>query len=237
VGPRIPHATTLRVLIADPDGLARRMMSDALRETEVVASVHTASSAREALELARYYRPAVAIVDTSLAPNGAIDVIGRVLQGMPETRIVTVSVDSPHTAIAALRAGAVGHIHKEIDPKRFASLVLRAAEGEPVIPQELLMPLLELLRGIPDRGWRPLHSRLTTREWEIIELLGAGATTETIAERLTVSSTTVYSHVKSVLRKLGVNSRRDAVIAAERLRREEVSGSLRSRPVRPIYSV
>ena len=163
--------------------------------------------------------------------------ISSVLQCTPETRIVTVSVDAPQLAIAALRAGAVGHINKDVDPERFASLVIRAAEGEAVVPQDLLMPLLELLRAIPERGWRPLHSRLTTREWEIVELLGAGATTQTIAERLTVSSTTVYSHVKSLLRKLGVNSRRDAVIAAERLRREEVSRTLRARPVRPSYSV
>jgi two-component system, NarL family, nitrate/nitrite response regulator NarL len=242
--PSTVQAGTLSVLIADPDGLARRMMRDALRETDGVGSVHTAGSARESLELARYYRPTVAIVDTSLAfvdtslaSNGAIDVIGRVLALVPETRIVTVSVDAPHTAIAALRAGAVGHIHKDIDPERFARLVLRAADGEAIIPQELLMPLLELLRAIPDRGWRPLNSRLTTREWEIIELLGAGATTQTIAERLTVSSTTVYSHVKSVLRKLGVNSRRDAVIAAEHLRREEVSSTVRPRPVRSSYYV
>jgi two-component system nitrate/nitrite response regulator NarL len=236
MAPKSPELTARRVLVADPDGLARRMMSDALREADGVASVHPAGSARETLELARYYHPAVAIVDMSLAPNGAIDVIGNVLQCTPETRIVTVSVDAPHLAIAALRAGAVGHINKDVDPKRFASLVLRVAEGEAVVPQDLLMPLLELLRAIPERGWRPLHSRLTTREWEIVELLGAGATTQTIAEGLTVSSTTVYSHVKSLLRKLGVNSRRDAVIAAEHLRREEVSRTLRSRPARPSYS-
>jgi DNA-binding NarL/FixJ family response regulator len=234
---RSSDARPLRVLIADPDGLARRMMSHAVGDAGEVAAVHTAASAREVLELARYYRPAVAIIDTGLTPDGAIDVIGKVLQVTPETRVLTVSVNEPHTAIAALRAGAVGHIHKDVDPERFAGMVLRAADGEAIIPQELLMPLLELLRASPDTGWRPLHSRLTTREWEIIELLGSGATTQTIADRLTVSSTTVYSHVKSVLRKLGVNSRRDAVIAAERLRREEVAGTLRSRPARPSYSV
>jgi DNA-binding CsgD family transcriptional regulator len=69
-----------------------------------------------------------------------------------------------------------------------------------------------------------LRSRLTTREWEIIELLGEGASTEHIAERLVLSPTTVYSHIKSVLRKLGVHSRGDAVAAADRLRREEAPG-------------
>jgi two-component system, NarL family, nitrate/nitrite response regulator NarL len=226
----------LRVMIADHDGLARRMMSDALQHADRVSAVHTAGDAREALELVRYYRPAVTILDMAVPPNGALDVIGKVLQLAPETRIVTVSVDEPEMAVAALRAGAAGHIHKDVDPDEFASLVVRAAEGEAIVPQRVLAPLLELVRTVPDNGWRPLHSRLTTREWEIIELLGEGSTTQVIADRLTVSSTTVYSHVKSILRKLGVNTRRDAVVAAERLRREEVSGMPRSQPMRPSYA-
>jgi DNA-binding NarL/FixJ family response regulator len=214
----------LRVLIADHDGLARRMMRSAVREVDRVAIVLTASDAREALELARYYRPTIMIIDTALPPDGGVELTRKVLLVAPETRVLTVSVDDQHTAIAALRAGAVGHIGKEIDPDEFARLVVRAADGEAIVPQRLLMPLLELLRGLPDAGWRPLHSRLTTREWEIVELLGEGATTQRIAERLVVSPTTVYSHVKSVLRKLGVHSRRDALTAAQRLRREETLG-------------
>ena len=123
-----------------------------------------------------------------------------------------------------MRAGAVGHIAKEdIEPDELARLVLRAADGESIIPQQLIRPLLELLREAPASGWRPLHSRLTTREWEIVELLAEGATTQQIAEQLVLSQATVYSHIKSVLRKLGVQSRRDAVTAATRLRREEAS--------------
>ena len=139
---------------------------------------------------------------------------------------------SKHRALAALRAGAVGHIGKDVDPDELARLVVRAADGEAIIPQRLMMPLLELLRELPDTGWRPLDSRLTTREWEIVELLALGATTQGIAERLVLSPTTVYSHVRSVLRKLGVHSRRDAVAAAERLRREEVLGTQPANPVR-----
>ena len=87
-----------------------------------------------------------------------------------------------------------------------------------------MMPLLGVVHDIPDAGWRPLHSRLTTREWQIVELLDDGATTERIAEQLVLSPTTVYSHVKSVMRKLGVHSRRDVITAARRLRREETGG-------------
>jgi DNA-binding NarL/FixJ family response regulator len=215
----------LRVLIADHDGLARCMMHTALGEDDRVARVLTAGDGREALELARYYRPTVIIVDTALPPAGGIELIGKVLQIAPETRILTISVDDQQAAIAALRAGAVGHIGKEIDPDKLARLVVRAADGEAIVPQRLIMALLELLREVPDAGWRPLHSRLTTREWEIVGLLAEGATTQRIAERLVLSPTTVYSHVKNVLRKLDVHTRRDAIAAAERLRREEALGA------------
>ena len=90
-----------------------------------------------------------------------------------------------------------------------------------IVSHRLMPALLDALREAPASGWRPLRSRLTTREWEIVELLGEGATTQRMADRLVLSPLTVYSHTKSILRKLGVNSRREAVIAAERLRREE----------------
>jgi DNA-binding NarL/FixJ family response regulator len=226
----------LRVLVADHDGLARGMMSTALHRADRVAIVVTAGEGREALELARYYHPTVVIIDTALPPDGGVELIVKMLQVAPETRILTVSVDDEQTALAALRAGAVGHIGKDVDPDELARLVVRAADGEAIIPQRLMMPLLELLRELPDTGWRPLHSCLTTREWEIVELLALGATTQRIAERLVLSPTTVYSHVKSVLRKLGVHSRRDAVAAAERLRREEALGTKPPNPVRPSSS-
>jgi two-component system nitrate/nitrite response regulator NarL len=102
-----------------------------------------------------------------------------------------------------------------------ADLVVRTSDGEVIVPPQLLTALLDALREVPDSGWRALRSRLTTREWEIVELLGEGATTRRIADRLVLSPMTVYSHTNSILRKLGVNSRRDALIAAKRLRREE----------------
>lgn len=222
----------LRVLVADHDGLARGMMRTALHRADRVAIVVTAGEGREALELARYYHPTVVIIDTALPPDGGVEFIAKMLQVAPETRILTVSVDDEQTALAALRAGAVGHIGKDVDPDELARLVVRAADGEAIIPQRLMMPLLELLRELPDTGWRPLHSRLTTREWEIVELLGEGATTQRIAERLVLSPSTVYSHVKSLLRKLGVHSRRDALTAAQRLRREETRGRKPPNPVR-----
>ena len=147
----------LRVLVADHDGLARRMMRTALSDEGRVAIVLAARDGCEALELAR--------------------------------------------------------------------LVMRAADGQAIVPQRLIMPLLELVQAIPDVGWRPLQSRLTTREWEIVELLGERASTARIAEQFVLSHTTVYSHIKNIMRKLDVRSRHDAFGAAEHLRRQEVIGN------------
>jgi DNA-binding NarL/FixJ family response regulator len=220
-----PDDQRVRVLIADHDGLARRMMQNALQDADGVLTVPAARDAREALQHARYYRPAVLILDTALPPSGCVEVIRKVLLVTPRTRIVTVSADDDAAALPALRAGAIGHISKDVDPVDLARLVALAASGEAIVPRRLILPLLGLLRDAPDGGWRPVRSRLTTREWEIVELLGEHASTERIAARLVVSQTTVYSHVKSVLRKLNVHSREDAVAAAERLRREEALGT------------
>ena len=220
--PRADADNGVRVLIADADGLARGMMRFALRNSDRIAAVHAAGNSREALELARYFRPGVAIVDAALPPRGGLELVRSLLSTVPNVRILTVSsVNDERTAIAALRAGAVGHIGKDVDPDGLAALVVRAVEGEVIVPQWVMPALLEALREVPDSGWRPLRSRLTTREWEIVEMLEEGGTTQRIAEQLVLSPMTVYSHTKSILRKLGVNSRRDAVVAAERLRREE----------------
>jgi DNA-binding NarL/FixJ family response regulator len=219
-----PHAAAadgVQVLIADADGLARGMMRFALRNSDRIAGVHGAGNTREALELARYFGPGVAIVDTVVPPRGGLELVRMLLLAVPEIRVLTMSIGDQRTAIAALRAGAVGHIDKDIDPDGLAELVVRAADGEVIVSQELMPALLDALREVPDAGWRPLHSRLTTREWEIVELLREGATTQRIADQLVLSPMTVYSHTKSIMRKLGVNSRRDAVVVAERLRREE----------------
>jgi DNA-binding NarL/FixJ family response regulator len=220
-----PGDEPVRVLVADRDGLARRMIQNALHDAEGIVTLPAARDVREALGHTRYYRPRVLILDTGLAPDGCVELIGKVRHAAPQTRIVTVSAEEDHTALAALRAGAVGHLSKDLDPGDLARLVAMAADGEAIVPRRLIMPLLGLLHEAPQAGWRPVRSRLTSREWEIVDQLAEHASTERIAQRLVVSPTTVYSHVKSVLRKLDVHSRRDAVIAAERLRREEALGT------------
>jgi DNA-binding NarL/FixJ family response regulator len=80
--------------------------------------------------------------------------------------------------------------------------------------------LIEQVRRAPDgvAGMRPVRSPLTAREWEVIDMLRDGRSTEAIADDLVLSIETVRSHVKNILRKLDVRSREDAVVAADRMR-------------------
>jgi DNA-binding NarL/FixJ family response regulator len=218
----------LCVLIADADGLARAMLSQALYELSRVSMVLCAGSCRETLELAARYQPAVLVLDTALpCPGSLADIIAQLLDVSAETGVVTLAAEDDQTALEALRAGAVGHLGKDVAPGVLARQVTRVADGEAVVPRRLTMQLLALLQEAPDTGWRPLRSRLTTREWEVIDLLADGAGTQDIADTLVLSTTTVYSHIKSLSRKLGVHCRSEAIIAADTLRREEALGTHR----------
>ena len=86
------------------------------------------------------------------------------------------------------------------------------------------MRVIESMRRVREDGTgiRPVRSRLTCREWEVLDLLCQGKSTEDIAETLVLSSETVRSHVKHLLRKLGVRSRREAVEEAQRMRAEMI---------------
>ena len=214
----------LRVLIADADPFARRAIRDALQAAEGIAVVADASDDREALELSRWFRPDVLLVDMGLPGSGGVDVARDIKRDVPETQVAMLSAPyDEDAALVALRAGAVGYLSKDSDPEELRHLVERIADGEAVVPPTLVRRALQCLRDLPDAGWRPVRSRLTTREWEIVDLIGTGASTDGIADQLVLSRATVYSHVKSLLRKLDVHSRQDAVDVAERLRREEAT--------------
>jgi NarL family two-component system response regulator LiaR len=122
--------------------------------------------------------------------------------------------------LLGLRAGAAGFLTKDVDINVVPRALLGALEGEAVISRRLGMRLVERLRHAPDgaTGLRPVKSPLTPREWEVIDLLYEGRTTDQIAEILVLSTETVRSHVKHILRKLDARTRAEAVAIAQQMR-------------------
>jgi NarL family two-component system response regulator LiaR len=210
----------LRVIVADDDPLARRLVRDALQLADVVV-VADASDGREAVELARYYKPDVVLMDVVMPVMDGIEATKRISAEVPETRVVMLTRnDDDELGLLGLRAGAVGYLTKDVSVDAIPRAIRGAHAGQAAISRLLAMKLVERLQSLPEGGTgvRPVRSSLTPREWEVLDLLCADKGTEQIADELVLSIETIRSHVKNILRKLGVGSREEAVALADRLR-------------------
>jgi two-component system, NarL family, response regulator LiaR len=213
-------AEVVRAIIADDDPFARRTIRDALQRSGIVV-IAEAHNGRQAVELALHYRPHVVLMDVVMPELDGIAATRRIVKEIPgQIVVILTSSDEEEMGMLGLRAGAVGFLTKDLDVDVLPQALRGALEGEAVISRRLGMRLVEQLRTAPQggRGVRPVKSPLTAREWEVIDLLDEGKTTDQIAEALVVSGETVRSHVKNILRKLEVSSREDAVAEARRMR-------------------
>jgi DNA-binding NarL/FixJ family response regulator len=153
------------------------------------------------------------------SPGNAIPYVSRVDAGTLElVRSLGVEVLSSADALASVVAA--WDADDIASHERAARALERARDGEAVIPRRVGMRLVEHIRRQPEAtiGMRPVRSPLTAREWEVVDLLCQGLGTDEMAEALVVSTETVRSHVKHILRKLGARSRAEAVAAAQEMR-------------------
>jgi DNA-binding NarL/FixJ family response regulator len=213
-------ATTLRVIVADDDSLVRGVLRDVLQRAGIVV-IAEAAGGREAVELARHYKPDVVLMDAVMPGTDGFAATRQIVAAVPATRVLVISAsDDEELALLALRIGACGFVSKTVQVDSIPRAVRAAHAGEAVVPRGLAWRLVEVLRrtSADGTGIRPVRSTLTEREWEVLDLLCQGMSTHEIATALVLSSETVRSHVKHVLRKLRVRSRGEAVAAARRLR-------------------
>jgi DNA-binding NarL/FixJ family response regulator len=210
-----------RVLVADPDRLARRALTDSLRMDGGFAVIGQASDGVEAVELACHYRPDIVLVATSLTGLDAVTACERIVSRTPQTRVVMLATSADlDLEMRAVRAGASGFVIKSAEVATIKRALGIVGAGHAIISPELTGVLVDRLRRTPadGTGTRPVKSALTNREWEILDLMCGQMGTREIADALFLSPETVNSHVKNVLKKLGVHSRAAAVEAASMLR-------------------
>jgi NarL family two-component system response regulator LiaR len=210
----------LRVIVVDDDPLARRMLRDVLQGAGIVV-IAEAGGGREAIELSNYYKPDVVVMDLVMPGIDGIAATRQIVAQTPDVRVVMLtSSDSEDVGLLTLRAGASGFLCKSVGVEALPRALRCARDGEAVVSRQLTMRLIEGMRRMREdgAGMRPIRSPLTPREWEVLDLLCQERSTDDIADTLVLSVETVRSHIKSVLRKLGVRSRQDAIKAAGRLR-------------------
>jgi DNA-binding NarL/FixJ family response regulator len=198
-------------VLVDRDALARLAMREAI----------TAAGEDDAIAAVRSARPDLVLIDIGYPRLEGIAVGKELRRQLPAIRMVFCSItDDEDTAIRALRAGAVGYVRKDLDYGPLARALRGALAGEAAISRQLGTRLIDELyrQAEPHTRLRPAGGALTGREWEVLDLLIDGAGTAEIAQRLGLALETVRSHVKHVLRKLGVGTRGEAIDIARRLR-------------------
>ena len=188
-----------------------------------VLVVAEARNGREAVEFALDYRPDLVIMDVVMPALDGILATRQILKAAPDQLVIVLTgadEEGDELGLLALRAGAVGFLSKDVDTSALPRTLKGVRAGEVAISRRLTKRVIEQLRSAPgvSYGMRPVKSSLTAREWEVIDLLKARRSTDEIAAELVLSTETVRSHVKNILRKLKVRSREDAVAAADRTR-------------------
>ncbi|MHB8693936.1 MAG: LuxR C-terminal-related transcriptional regulator [Solirubrobacteraceae bacterium] len=119
-----------------------------------------------------------------------------------------------------LRAGATGYLTKDVDVLRLPGILQGVSAGDAALAPRMAGALIDELRRTPQsgRGTRPVHSNLTDREWEVLDLLDAELSIAEVADRLVVTTDTVRTHIKSLYRKLEIHSRDELSAAVKLLR-------------------
>jgi DNA-binding NarL/FixJ family response regulator len=222
---------TIRVVLADDQGLLRKGFRMILEAEDGLEIVGEAPDGADALRLVELYRPDVVLMDVRMP----------VLDGIEATRAITASAagdgtrvlilttfDLDEYAFSALRAGASGFLLKDVPPAELVAAIRTVARGDAVVSPRITRRLLEeyahtlpdLAAGAVGAGGGDVTEEnaalasLTEREREVLLAVADGLSNAEIAERLYVSEATVKSHVGRLLAKLGLRDRVQAVVFA-----------------------
>lgn len=177
---------------------------------EVVAEGATAD---EAVRLAAEHQPDVVLLDIHM-PGSGIRAAGEITRSWPGLPVVMLTTSSDEEDLFdSLRAGASGYLLKDGNPSRLAESLRGVLAGEPAMTPQLVARIMDEFRQPTRRRFArksPAAAKLSPREWEVMQLLGEGLSTDEVAGRLFVSPTTVRVHVSTVLKKLRVRDRESA---------------------------
>ena len=211
---------TIRVLLCDDQALVRggfRMILEARPDLQVVGE---AGYGRQAVSLARQTQPDVILMDVRMPHLDGVEATRQIVAaGSPARILVLTTYDLDDYVYAAIRAGASGFLLKDVQPAQLAEAIRVIAAGDALLAPSVTRRLLgQFARTLPGPRFRPASpaslSALTERETEVLRLLAAGLSNAELAGRLYISDATVKSHVSSLLRKLGLRDRVQAIILA-----------------------
>jgi len=213
---------TIRVLVADDQGLVSAGLRAILEDQPDIEVVAEAADGAAAYDLAHRLRPDLVLMDVRMPVLDGISATKQILDAGLETRVLVLTTfDLDSYVYDALRAGASGFILKDMPRDQLIAAVRTVAAGESLLAPAVTRRLIDRFLGGPNPAKPPAVdrrlARISDRESEVLKLLAQGLSNAEIAERLVLSNTTVKSHVASLLRKLELRDRVQAVVLAYEL--------------------
>jgi DNA-binding NarL/FixJ family response regulator len=196
----------LRILIADDHAPTRDDIREILESDGRFEVCAEAANGPASVAAALETRPDICVLDIRMPGSGVL-ATWEITSRLPATRVVMLTVSEDEDDLfSALRSGASGYLLKDIDPLQLPDQLVGVAGGEAPLAPSVATHVVATFRGGEPRRRRLVGEsgveRLTSREWEVVELVRQGHSTAVIAERLSITTATVRSHQASALRKL-----------------------------------
>jgi len=207
----------IRLLIADDHPMMREALLTALTEETDMEVVGEASNGIEAIKLTKDCRPDVVLMDLLMPAMDGLEAIDRILESNPEAKILVVtSLEEEDKVLAAIQAGALGYFPKTAPRMYLLEAIRKVADGIPYLPAGIAQKLFKGIRAMkaPSPARSAIDEPLTSRQGEILALLGEGRSDQEIAKTLHLEEATVRSHVHHIIQRLGVENRAQVVAYA-----------------------
>jgi DNA-binding NarL/FixJ family response regulator len=211
----------VRVLLVDDQALFREALATLLEVRPEIEVVGEAADGAEALDRVAGLRPDVVLMDLHMPVLDGIAATRRLRVERPEVRVLALTTfDDDEDVFAALRAGAVGYLLKDVSGDRLVEALLAAARGESVLQPSVAARVVARFAELPDDAPprpQPLVVPLSDRELEVLRLLADGGSNREIAAAMFLAEGTVKNHVTNVLAKLGARDRTQAALRGRAL--------------------
>jgi DNA-binding NarL/FixJ family response regulator len=208
----------IRILLADDQALFREGLRTLLSTSPAFEVIAEAANGEEAFQQAMSHRPEVILMDLRMPITDGVTATRRLHNLLPECRIIVLTTfDDDESVFDGLRAGAVGYLLKDVSSIKLFEAIQAAARGEsflqPSIASKVIAEFSRLANQAPSRS-QPLNEPLSERELEILGQVATGASNREIAANFVIAEGTVKNHLTSILRKLEVQDRFQAVLKA-----------------------
>jgi DNA-binding NarL/FixJ family response regulator len=213
-----PTEEPIRVLIADDHALFRRGLNMVLESEPGIEVVAEAEDGEAAVAKAEEFAPDVVLMDVRMPRLSGIEATRKIRDIIPTARILMLTVsDEEEDLYEAVKAGANGYLLKEISIEEVADAIRQVITGQSLISPSMASKLLTEFNTLAKRAEQQVPlPRLTDREREVLKLVAKGMSNRDVADQLYISENTVKNHVRSILEKLHLHSRMEAVVYAVR---------------------